>query len=226
MLRRLVALVLLSLVTTAVACNDDSSSGGSGPGLSPSNQRSSACLEFQAAECDLLADKCQKVARKDCDADFQSLFCKSDADAQACTEALRAATCADDTPQPCVGLADLDAARSACAAVFASLCAANATCTGEDQAACQKQLEAQVCAGAVGVTPSASDCVAAAPSGCAGGKYSIPEACDGVVKTASETTSLPFDVPGLDRIARRDVQRAATLPSAARRVFPRSVAAP
>lgn len=227
MFRRLVALAASALLTTALACGSSSNGGsGTGPGLSGSPQRSSTCLAFQDAECDHIADKCKKLTREACDESFQSLFCKSDSGAQACTDAVRASSCSDDTPEPCRGLADVDAAQNACATLFTSLCAAISKCTGQAQADCQTQVEAQVCAGAVGVLPSAGECAAAADTGCKDGKYATPEVCKGIVKTSSQTSVLPIEAPAFGRFDLRDLGRASTFEAVATGVLPRSPIAP
>jgi hypothetical protein len=181
------------LVCSLVSClllfacgSDDGSSGG--PGLDTA--RSPACLDLLDAECDYHADKCGEMSRAQCDDIFGSLFCESDATASACSAVLRPASCGE-TPQACLGIADRDRAQAVCSDLMGVFCAEIEKCAGTDSASCRAQLEAQVCSTAIGVRQDVDTCVAAVPGGCSPeGTFTTPPACQGVVKSTSQTASL------------------------------------
>lgn len=198
MLHRVLGLSAAVLVVCLASACDSDDSGGAPAGA---GQRSPACLAFQDAYCDLAADKCGQIARAACDDTFQSFFCKSDAAATACTNAVNTASCSGGTPDACKGLADTDAARNACNSLFGVICREINKCSGEDVSTCQAQLDTQVCSLAVGVSPSQTECASVASSGCANGKYALPAPCKGVVKTNSGTASLPWNELDLRPIA-------------------------
>jgi hypothetical protein len=170
-----------------------------------STTRSSACLTFQDAECDFQADKCQQLTRAECDASFQSLFCKSDETASACTKALASATCGTSPPE-CQGIGDTAPALSLCNQFVDVSCTRISGCGAVDKATCLSQEQAVLsCATAVGVAPSFDSCLAEVNSAACNAQKGIdlPASCKGVIKRLMPTSpgTSPSMHPALDFLA-------------------------
>ena len=113
--------------------------------------------------CDYLADRCQQMTRAECDDTFQSMFCKDDATMKACTAALASAAC-DPLPAACKSVADPQPAIDWCESFVDVYCTRFEACKMGTKASCiSASASALDCSLAVGIGPTADDCMAALP---------------------------------------------------------------
>jgi len=184
-LRRIFLTLGLSVL---VGCSDDSSSS-SGPGA-PNTTRSTACLNFQDAACDHLADTCKQFTRADCDDTFQSFFCKTDTQATACAQAFSKAACGSTLPSECNNLADTEAAASLCTSFSNKYCQKAADCGASDKKSCLDSLANTIpCERAIGVLPRYDACLGDLK--CVDGQVPLPDSCKGLIKVKSTLVSEP-----------------------------------
>lgn len=139
--------------------------GGDDDDDDPSRGRGSdACRDFQDAACDYAVDRCHAISRAQCDQMFQSLACKSDAQASACANALNDATCGVARPEcNLLQVVDAQPAIESCEALVDAFCSQGVAC-GQfaDRAECSAQTAGVGidCAQALGVTLAYEECFA------------------------------------------------------------------
>ena len=186
---------LASLLVLASAC---ASSGDDSPSLKSSKTRSPTCLAWQKATCDFNVDRCGLFERGACDDTFGSLYCRADGVVQPCFDALATAPCGA-TPDACYGVADTQPAIEVCRDFEAKYCDRAIQCkVASDPKACVASVDAKLaCAGAIGISPSLDDCLAAIPQiECSTFGSVLPTPCKGLIKTSSSAKSLTTDHPG------------------------------
>ncbi|HMR04868.1 MAG TPA: hypothetical protein PKA88_03810 [Polyangiaceae bacterium] len=190
------ASLLVGLVVS-VAAGGCSSGGGSGGGTSGgtnfASKRTSTCLAWQGAVCNFLSDKCAFQARTECDNLYQALFCKDDATMQACTQELSSAACpaTADLPASCKQINDPAPVAEFCDQFAVALCNVSARCDGTSVSDCVPAVQAELsstCSSAVGLGPSADQCLADLKT-VACPVDSSPQSCKGVIKTLQSPTA-------------------------------------
>jgi len=200
MLRSVLPAIFFVLPLAACSTPNDASDGlDLGP--KPANAaRSAACLEWQDAACDFLADKCSALSRTECDDDVGSMFCKPDDTMRACTTAYASASC-PDSPDPCKGVADTAPARWYCNAFVEVLCTRAEACELQSKASCVADAPSTTlnCDLAVGARSSIDACLSQLTSlscsALSGGQ--LPADCVGAIKVAQPYTSprSPVQIP-------------------------------
>lgn len=157
--------------------------------VSAANQRadqgrgSEACRIWQDAVCDHFADECGAVDRSLCDAQYQSVTCRSDAVAQSCTDMLRDADCGEARPECLIdGVANPAPAQAACDSLVDSYCERSTACgVSDSKDSCVSSSSMLVqCARAVGYQLSFESCLSQIPSiEC--DVLRLPEPCSDVI---------------------------------------------
>jgi hypothetical protein len=90
---------------------------------------SESCRIWQDAVCDHFADECGAVNRKLCDAQYQSVTCRSDAVADSCTHMLRDADCGEARAECLIdGVANPEPAQAACDSLVDTFCERSTAC--------------------------------------------------------------------------------------------------
>jgi hypothetical protein len=150
--------------------------------------KSPACTHTMTAVCDYISDKCKQLPRQECDDTFLSLYCQAGADLSACEQALASSTtCTGTLPSACQGIANLDSAKTECTNVFNRLCTKLVQCDkSTTESSCKSEAQGTVCAYAIGISSSLSECYAQLekPTVCMGSSYVMPPSCKGVVKVS------------------------------------------
>jgi hypothetical protein len=175
---RILAIGLLGLTITG--CSSSSSGGGGGTGTGVS----SVCAAWQDRMCDFAADQCGVLDRAECDDDYQSIHCKSDAAAQACLDQLDGADCTSSL-SACTfeAVADPAPAIAACKTFVTEICKRSVACgASTDQATCEAEAQTQIdCDRALGVSPDFDTCVEAIRSMDCNAE-ALPDPCVGAIK--------------------------------------------
>jgi hypothetical protein len=197
-----VTVVLLALAVPSGCSGGRYESTGGGAGQKYAGKRSLTCLSWQDEMCDFISDRCQAQTRVECDALYQSLFCKDDSTMQACIAALGSATCplTFEVPQACKDLNDPAPVTEFCQEFGAAVCRWAVRCgQATDQKACEAQTAVELaatCAGGVGLSPSADACLGELVSLACDAK--APGNCDGVIKVLSSPTSGKVVLAGVE----------------------------
>lgn len=141
---RSIVLVVASLsVTCACSSSDDRAQQGRG---------SEACRIWQDAVCDHFADECDVIDRADCDRQYQSVTCRSDAVAKSCTSMLGDVGCGEASAD-CLagGVADFEPSIEACHSLAEQYCELSSMCVATDMDRCVSNAENQLqCEDALG----------------------------------------------------------------------------
>ena len=135
---RSIVLVVASLsVTCACSSSNDRAQQGRG---------SESCRIWQDAVCDHFADECGAIDRADCDRQYQSVTCRSDAVAKSCTETLEDADCGKASSDCLIeGVADFEPAVEACQMLAEQYCELTGMCVeNTDMERCVTSAETQL----------------------------------------------------------------------------------
>lgn len=122
-----------------------------------------ACRDYQDAACDHFADFCGAVDRATCDAQYQSVTCRSDTIAQRCAKMLRSVACGRASSDCLLSdVADPDPAQAACADLADSYCARTMECgfISDKQACIDNSTSLLPCERAVGYQLGFETCLA------------------------------------------------------------------
>ena len=164
---------LFAVLALGSGCGDDSGNSG------PPGRGSAACNQWQSAYCGLVS-KCQGAAQA-CD-QVKGIYCKSDAEAQRCANALGSATCSGP-PAGCdvLDIADGAPAQKACTDMQTAVCQRNDECQPGTRDACLTQINDVLnCSKAIGITLAFEQClVETAKISCT--NPTTPLICKGVV---------------------------------------------
>jgi hypothetical protein len=170
-----------SSVIVALACFSGCS-GSSKSDDGAKSTRSPTCLKWQDAVCDYLADQCHALTRADCDDLYQATYCKDDATMQKCMNAIGTASC-PDTPAECTGVVDTEPAIAWCQDFLDAYCAAAETCKLSSKSECLSASAGKLnCANAVGIGPTADQCMTDLGATPCNQLTALPASCKGVIK--------------------------------------------
>ncbi|HMI89658.1 MAG TPA: hypothetical protein VK550_36545 [Polyangiaceae bacterium] len=156
-----------------MGCSDDDGNTG------PPGRGTATCHQWQSALCEWIG-KCAMPGADACN-QIRAIACKSDAEAERCATALRAATCVAP-PANCDirDLADPAPAKKACEELSGVVCAKSEQCQPASGDACFQELENTLpCADFIGVTLAYEQCISEMRNlACTAAG---PEACRGVL---------------------------------------------
>jgi hypothetical protein len=193
-MRRVSGVLAVWAIAVGFAGGCGGSTGTSGGGSGAATGRgSAACQDWQKAVCGFIVG-CGAATQSTCDGNYQTIACKSDAQAASCTAKFRSATC--QTPPAGCDLSDLGdpaPAVKACNDYLDAACKANERCSGTAAADCRATVGGGIdCSKAIGVGLSFETCMSELGSmSCSAGTF--PTACKGSIKVSS--TSMVTTVP-------------------------------
>ena len=142
-----------------------------------------SCKIWQDAACDHFADSCHAVDRTTCDAQYQSVTCRSDKVANNCTKMLRSVSCGGASPDCLLGgVADPNPAQAACQDLVENFCERSVECgLATDMQGCVDSSASLVkCDRALGYQLSFETCLDdISKIDCS--SLVLPESCDSVI---------------------------------------------
>jgi hypothetical protein len=170
--------VVLVMASLSVACADSGSDE-----RSPNGRGTEACRIWQDAACDHFADECDAIERATCDAQYQSVTCRSDAVAKSCTKKLQSADCGEATVECLIdGVADPAPAMQACETLVEKFCELTSMCNMSSMDSCVATSSMQIdCDKAIGYRLDFDQCLDALAQAACDPKPSLPKFCHDVI---------------------------------------------
>jgi hypothetical protein len=170
--------IVLLMASLSMACADSGSDE-----RSPLGRGTEACRIWQDAACDHFADECEAIDRATCDAQYQSVTCRSDAVAKSCTKKLQSADCGEATADCLIdGVATPEPAMNACHMLVEKFCELNTMCNMSNMDSCVASSSTQIdCDKAIGFRLDFEKCLDALDQAECDTKLALPVVCRDVI---------------------------------------------